>query len=207
MMYRNIAERLVAGYPFDWSEHSRMRETCVCGVEIVCSTLVNVIITFILLCCLSKEEACLIFFIVNGTVRIFSGGIHAKDHLNCFLTYIGILLCSAYAASYLDEIKFCLYILCIIVPVITMTINFKYGGMQSHLEIMERKKFNFYCKGFVTIYNAVLITLCMIEILSKTNLGAALRNGLYVMCFALLTQSISLFLGRKTCINYKDKRC
>lgn len=205
-MYRNIAERLVDGYSFDWEGNLRMRETCVCSVEIVCSTLVNSIIVAMLACLVSKESTFLIFFLVNGTVRLFSGGMHARSYRSCSVTYCTVLLVSVYMACYLESIKYIMYILCVVVPVISISINFKYGGMQEHLEEMERKKYRKVCKCLVLLYSAILIGICAMEIISGKDMGIEVRNGLYVQCFAMLTQSVLLFLGRKACVNYRNRR-
>ena len=204
-MYRRIAERLVDYYPYDWKENLRMKETCICGVEIVCSTLINIIILIALACLLSKQGACLIFFMINGMTRLFSGGVHAKNHRSCILFYIAVLLASVYAADYLDEIRYGMYVLCMIVPVVSISVNFKYGGMQKQLEEGERRKYKKICKYFIVMYNIILYVACGIEVMSGIPMGVDVRNSLYVGCFALLTQSISLFLGRKNCINYRNE--
>lgn len=202
-MYRRIAEWFVDGYHYDWEAKPRMKEACICSVETFCSTLINAIIIFSLACLLSKEIPCMIFVIVSGTTRLYSGGKHAKNHLRCILTYITLLLFSVYIADYMREMQKELYILVFLVFIFSVSINIKYGGMQRQLEHWERKKYRKICGGLVAFYNIVFIIVCVTELITGVSMGLSMRNSLYVGCFALLIQGVFLFMDRKQCINYK----
>lgn len=203
MMYRKIAERFVDEYNYDWAAKPRMKEACICSVEIFCSTLINAIIILSLACLLSKEIPCIIFVIVNGTTRLYSGGRHAKNYLRCILTYTALLLISVYTADYMKEMRKQLYILVFFVLVFSVSINIKYGGMQRQLENWERKKNRKICGGLVAFYNIVFIIVCITELITGISMGLSMRNFLYVGCFALLIQAALLYMDRKQCINHK----
>lgn len=202
-MYRRIAELFVDGYHYNWESNPRMKEACICSVEIVCSTMINIIIIFMMACLLSKEIPCIIFVIVNGTTRLFSGGKHAKNHSRCIMTYIGLLLLSVYIADYMGDMREEIYFLVMFVFIFSISINIKYGGMQKQLEEWERKKYRKICGVLVVFYNTVFVTACVTELIIGINMGATMRSWLYVGCFALLIQGVFLFMDRNQCINYR----
>ena len=198
-MYRKISEKLVNSYPCDWESNIRMKETCICGVEIVCSTIVNLLLITILACISSKELEVFLFFMVYGSMRLYSGGIHAKNHFRCILYYSTMLFASVYAAEYLAEFKGGIYILGVLVPVIALGSNYVYGGKQKKLEETESRKYAKTCRVITAILSVHLVIVCMVQCIWWDSIALEFRSYFYIQAFAMLFQSISLFLDRKQC--------
>ena len=198
-MYRRISEKLVNSYPCNWESDRRMKETCICGVEIVCSTIMNLLLIMILACVFSKEVEVFIFFMIYGSLRLYSGGIHAKNHFRCILYYSVILFASVYAAEYLRDFKSGIYILGVITPVITLGINYIYGGKQKNLEETESKKYARTCRIITVILSGYLGLMCLLQCIWWNSVPPEFRSYFYIQAFAMLFQSISLFLGRNQC--------
>lgn len=204
-MLRGVAEKIVEEYPCEWGENARLKEACICSVENVCALMINLVILMVISVLLSKEISCLVFFVTNGIIRMFSGGIHAPTHVKCISCYVGILLASIYMADLLEGEKAALYVMSAVVPILSIRINFKYGGMQTRLEAEENRKFSRYCKIMTLFFNGILVCAGLIEMLSGREMEKGVRNALFVIAFALITQSLSLFLARKNCYNNRDE--
>lgn len=203
-MLRRIAEKIVDQYPCEWGENVRLKEACICSVENVCALVINMVILVLVSVLLSKEISCLLFFVTNGSIRMFSGGVHAPTHTKCILFYMGIMIGSIYLADLLEEVKMILYVLSAVVPILSISINFKYGGMQTRLEAEENMKFSRYCKRTALFFNGILVCASVAEIISGREMGKDVRNALFVVAFALITQSLSLFFARKNCYNNRN---
>lgn len=194
-MYRKLSEKLVDAYNCNWEDNNRMRETCICGVEIFCSTLGNILILILLACLLSKQREILLFFIVYGASRMYAGGIHARNHFECMLIYTSVLLASIYAAAGLVNQNGLMYVAGVVVPVVTILINIRYGGKQKKLTEDDRLNYQKKCRVVVVFFNAILITLEIFSSFWKA-WGFA-GEAFWIMGFALLAQSVSLLLEGK----------
>ena len=199
-MYRKISEKLVNIYPCDWEKNLRMKETCICGVEVVCSTFINILIIIVLACALSKKVEVFIFFTVYGMMRVYSGGIHARNHVRCIFCYTAILLISVYVSGYLANFEMGVYVLVILVPIVTLTINYMYGGKQKEVEELEGKKYEICCRRITIFFNIILIIVCLLQAFGYNNMQLNVRKYFYIQAFAMLFQSVSLFLGKNQCI-------
>ena len=194
-MYRKLSEKLVDAYSCNWDENERMRETCICGVEILCSTLGNILILILLACLLSKQKEILLFFIVYGVSRMYAGGIHARNHFECMLLYTLILLASIYVAACLAGKNVAMYVAGVVVPVVTLSINIRYGGKQKKLSENERLIYQKKCRVVILFFNIALIALEIWTGFRST--GRFVEEAFWIMAFALLAQSVSLFLEGK----------
>lgn len=204
-MFRSLAEKIIDNYDSDWNNDIRVKEACVCSVENIMALVLNILILTIIAILLSKEKACFIFCLTNGSIRVFSGGIHASTHTKCILTYIAVMLISIYLAGVLQEIPIIFFLLSIMVPVFSIAVNFKYGGMQKNLDAEDNLKYSSYCKGMVLIFSSILICIGLIDLLSQKGVGISIRNFGLVESFALIVQSVSLLLARKNCYNSRDE--
>lgn len=204
-MLRCLAEKIIDDYDCDWDNDIRVKEACVCSVENIMALAINILLLTIIAILLSKEKVCFIFFLTNGFIRIFSGGIHASTHTKCISTYIIIMLISIYLAEFLQEIPIIFFVLSIMVPCFSIAVNFKYGGMQKKLEIEDNLKYSSCCKRMVLIFNSILICAGLMDLLSQNGIGISLRNIGLVESFALIVQSVSLLLARQNCYNSRNE--
>lgn len=205
-MYRKISQKLVQAYPCDWDKNLRMKETCICSVEIACSTIMNLFIITLLACFLSKKVEVAVFFIVYGIMRLYAGGTHAASHLKCILFYVMILLISIYAAEYLAKYPNGMYLLGFLVPLISLTVNHLYGGKQKTLEEAESRKYIKYCMAITIFFNISLLIMCFFQTLHLKGKNSDISIYFYIQSFAMLFQSFSLFLGRKQCTRNDDDK-
>jgi accessory gene regulator protein AgrB len=200
-MLRRIAEIITNNYREDWGDNERIKEACICSVENIISLILNMIILIILAIFFSKEKECLVFFLVNGILRSFSGGIHAPTHTKCILSYCIIMFTSIYLAEQLGEMSPVLSCITPIVAVYAVMVNYRYGGMQKRLELSENKKYHSISVKLSTLIGAFLIVSSWIDHLRGGLLQAGTRSLLWICCFALITQTTSLFLARDKCYN------
>lgn len=197
VVYRRVAERIIEEYDFDWKDNLRMKEALICSVENVIANAINVSIIITLALITGFRSEIFIYFFTFAAMRMYAGGVHAKDHLRCILTYICIMISAIVCTKCLVPIVGNdLLIICVSGLVLAGWINMKYGGRQR--ELGERK--NTYRKKLLLIY--LIITAFMLVVMTGYlhSKSVFLGEMLMIQLFALMAESISLYIIRKECI-------
>jgi len=207
-VYRKISEIIVNNYECAWEANSRMKETCICGVEAVCSTAVNVCIIAVIAMILHIQIEAMIFFITFAALRMYAGGAHASNYRKCISIYVVVMVLSIMTAKCLVRIDR-IYgdVFCIMSFVITCLINYIYAAKQKDignidLSIQFRKKV-FVILGVIGIN---MFLWCFIQQWSVFYQSNMIKELILVQAFAMLAQSIALFMNRKECINLMLKK-
>ena len=204
-MLRKIAEKIANNYREDWGENERIKEACICSVENTLALLINLVVLTILAILLSKEKEYFLFFLVNGILRTYSGGIHAPTHTKCTLYYFAVMLTSVYLAEQLGAMSMVLSLCSLPVSIYSFAINHRYGGMQKHLAISENKKYNKFSQVLSLFVCGFLLIVSWTDYLCGGILQNSARAMLWIICFAMLTQSTALYLAREKCYTEKGK--
>ena len=71
-------------------------EICAYGLELIVSAVLNIVILVMCSFILHEERYILFYFLGFIPLRLFAGGYHADNHLNCCITFAGIYLVSVF---------------------------------------------------------------------------------------------------------------
>lgn len=85
-------------------------EVCAYGLELLLSGLINIFI--LVLCSFILHEEKYIFFYFLGFIpmRLFAGGYHADNHLNCCIVFAGIYMISLFVKRFIIPVSMMLFI-------------------------------------------------------------------------------------------------
>lgn len=198
-MIRNLAEKIVAYYPCDWTCNERIKETCICSVDNFISLIINLVVVIFFAVISSSELACLVFFLTNGMIRCYSGGIHASSHIKCLVVYLVIMFSSIFLAEVLNENANSFILLSVSVPIGCFFVNYKFGGMQKELDSEDSIKYNKRTIILTLFFGGILFLAGLIDIVLHGAIVEKYRYYLLIECFAMLVQSFSLLLEKKLC--------
>ena len=197
-IYRGAAERLVEIYDFDWKENERMKEACICSVEaMIANGLDSVIVfTFALLAGIFIEM--LIFFVTFGMLRFYAGGAHAKNYVRCVLMYICVVCISIFITRRcIVAADIYTIIICLLSIIFSGIINYKYAARQKNLG----KRGGSYRRCAFAIYlfiSVFIFVSCLVYIFLNM---VFFQKIVLIQAFALVAQSIALFLDREAFTN------
>lgn len=196
--YREAAEQLVDIYDFEWKDNMRMKEACISSVESVIANIVNVTLITVLAIATGLWKEILIYFITFAAMRLYAGGAHAKNHLQCIIIYICILMtCIGCAKSYIPSARLHLFAICLGSIALSGWINRKYAGRQRGVG----KKSDDYRKKALLIYRIITIFMFGAFIAYTQISYSFLREMIVIQSLALTAQSMALFIERNECIN------
>lgn len=196
-LYRVSAEKLVNTYDFDWKDNLRMKEVCICSVE---SFLANMMNTVLLVVCaiitgLWKEMA--IYILTFATIRVYAGGVHAKDYIRCIISYVTIMLACIGCVKYcIPSARFYVCAILLVSVFFSGWINWKYAAKQKNCGTKRTA----YRKRALMMHRLItLFMLVMFMIYVKMGIGF-LGQMIMIQSFALSIQSITLWMERKECV-------
>lgn len=198
--YRGIAEKVVKAYDFDWQDNIRMKEACICSTEGVIANILNVSLILLVTLILKISQEAIIFMMTFAALRFYAGGAHEKNYVRCVSTYLCVLFtcitCARYGASIPDGWT---VIICSFSIVAAMIINRKYAARQQGLgerSIVYRRKFG---KIFLVIC-VFMISICVLYPCTENyDVREGMQKVVLLQAFALLAQSIALWIGRGEC--------
>lgn len=199
-VYREVAEKIVEIYDFDWKDNMRMKETCICSVEGVISNVVNVILLILTVTALGIAGEAAIFAGTFGAMRSYAGGAHAKNHARCILTYMCVLLISIGCAKYCSTMQDAsVYTICGLSMIMAMIVNCRYAAKQKRLG----ERTNVYRRKLSKIFIVICIFMTLICILSPYvqdySIKESLQEIVLIQAFALFAQSVALWIARDEC--------
>lgn len=199
-VYRGIAESIVEIYDFDWQDNIRMKETCICSVEGAIANILNVSLVVLIAIILRISQEAVIFIATFAALRFYAGGAHAKNYVRCISTYLCVLLISVVCAKYSASIQdIWINVFCGFSMITASIINCKYAARQQHLEertIAYRKKFG---RIFAVICTFMLSMCILYPNIKSCSIREGIREVVLIQSFALLAQSIALWIGRSEC--------
>lgn len=198
--YRGIAEKIVETYDFDWQNNTRMKETCICSVEGVIANIFNASLVLLTAMILKIPQEAIIFITTFAALRFYAGGAHAKNYIRCISTYLCALLVSVSCAQHGTSMQDgWIAMVCGFSMVIAAIINYKYAARQRCLgerTIVYRKRFG-------RIFTAICTFMISMCVLCPYTENYSVRKGIQkivlIQAFALLAQSIALWIGRSEC--------
>lgn len=197
-IYRGAAEKMVEMYDFEWEENLRMKEACICSVENVMANAINIsiVILFAVLTGLVKEIA--VYFLTFGVMRCYAGGAHAKNHFQCIILYICIMCASIITAKLLVNLpEIYTYCMCAISIVISGGLNSKYAARQKNIGTRRTE----YRKKALTIHKIISAFITIVCIGYPNTNSSFWQEIILIQTFALMVQSMALFINRKECVN------
>lgn len=114
MSYQIISKKLLSLFKIEVSTQTE-EDIYLYGIEILLATFINSIILCLIafLFHLEKEFLCYLFFFIP--LRAYSGGIHAKNHVYCFLLFILLLFLSIIIAIPISQYAYYPFIVLFII--------------------------------------------------------------------------------------------
>lgn len=198
--YRGIAEKVVEIYDFDWQNNIKMKEACICSVEGVIANIFNVGLVLLIAAALKISQETIIFMLTFAALRIYAGGAHAKNYIKCMLAYLCVLLASVSCAKYGVSVQGgWTAAVCGFSMLAAAVINYKYAARQQCLgerTIVYRKKF---CRIFINICIFMIAVCILYPHIANDTVRETMQKIILLQAFALLAQSIALWLGRNEC--------
>lgn len=99
--YDMLADRLIDLANVDWNGRESQRNSCRYGIEMLISTVVNFLLVLLIGSLLGIFKETVIYLVIWGSLRIFSGGRHASNHRNCIVAFIAIMVLVIFISNYL----------------------------------------------------------------------------------------------------------
>lgn len=99
--YETLAEKLIDLTGIDWQEREDQRNTCRYGLEMLTAFLANCFLLFFLGIFSGMLREVCIYLAAWGSLRLFAGGRHAKNHLNCIVSFTTVMLLVIWSGQYL----------------------------------------------------------------------------------------------------------
>lgn len=197
-----MAEKIVNEYDFDWTENPRGKEVCITSVEMFCANVLNVALVFLLVLVLGVWKEALVFFVTFGLLRLYGGGGHAKNYMQCVTIYTVVLMASIAGAKIGRNLPVeCLYAVMMTGMLFSVGINRKYAGKQCNIGSAQNK----FRKGSLVILAFVecemLIMGTLIAYMEQGSVRGIMMEFMFLQIFAVITQSIALYAGKKECIS------
>lgn len=197
-IYRSAAERLVDIYDFDWKDNERMKEACICSVEGVIANILDVAIVFMFAALTGVFWEMLIFFISFGLMRFYAGGAHAKNYVRCVTTYICVMylsICLTRQCIMLPTV--CTIGICVVSILFSGWVNGKYAAKQR--SVGSRKEL--FRRNALIIHRVISIFMILNCIGCLCVNDWVWQEVIWIQAFALVAQSVALFMDRKNCVN------
>ena len=79
--YAKAAEKVVDLAEIDWQGRQELRETCLYGMEMLIALINNCFLVILVGVISGKLMEVLIYTVAWGSLRLFAGGRHGKNHL------------------------------------------------------------------------------------------------------------------------------
>jgi accessory gene regulator B len=189
--YDMLADKLIDLANIDWSGRESQRNSCRYGLEMLIATIVNFVLVIITGSLLGILKEAFIYLIAWGSLRLFSGGSHARNHRNCIITFIAVMLVVIYTCKYLlAGVNAGYYEIAALT--IAFILNAIYAGNQKR-DLGKRKKNK-------RISLIILTTYLLIVVLGNTVFSANSADHRYmlsVMTGAILAESLFLIPIKK----------
>lgn len=157
------------------------------GIEIILSSIMNLLLVFVLGSCLWGWIETLVFILLFCPIRQFSGGYHAKTHLLCTIGFLTLFFLVGKFVYTFADFKGCIFmcIICIFIIGIVSPVDTRNKRMSECAKKNCRKK---------------VIIILSIEIIIILSFGMVLRlRFIQAATVALLVECFLLGLGK--CVN------
>lgn len=127
--YEVLADKLIDLANVDWRGRESQRNTCRYGMEMLISLIVNFGLTLIIGLLLGIFKEVLIYLLAWGSLRLFSGGRHAANHLNCISIFITVMVLVIFISKFL-VVRIDIRNIEIAVFIVAFILNSLYAGNQ-----------------------------------------------------------------------------
>lgn len=97
MSYRLMSKKLLSLLNIEVTNQQE-EDIYLYGIELLLATIINCAILAILSAILQIEKEVFFYLIFFTPLRLYGGGIHAKNHIQCIFLFISLLLVSIFAA-------------------------------------------------------------------------------------------------------------
>ncbi len=188
-MISEISQRTAGFLSENMIIETEHKEVYAYGIEILLSTILNLIVALTIALISHEFVACLINLTAFVTVRIYAGGYHADTHWGCMTTLIGVLLIFIFVAKFISlEL---IMILSPILLIISAVIIFKYAPVEHpNKPLSDKKKLKLRRKALVSLSIWVLFCICFYFI--KTEFTFYAVSGIFSLAVALIAEKIKL---------------
>ncbi len=133
--YGMLAEKLINLTDIDWQGKEEQRNTCRYGLEMLIALIANCMLMILIGVVSGRQKEMFIYLFAWGSLRLFAGGRHAKNHMQCITSFTAVMLLVIYAGRYLavyEEVK----IIILAFMLAGLVINAVYAGR--HKEDKEK---------------------------------------------------------------------
>lgn len=195
-LYRMTAEKIVNLYDHDWKEQVKLKEACICSVEIVVASALHLIILFTLAVISGLVFEVLLYFVTFGLLRFYAGGIHAKSFAQCITIYCILMFSEICGIKYyLLEQTIPFVVVFFLSLYLAEVIHDRFAARQMYLEDDEPRS----RRRATLILRIIMSEMGLLFCVCIASKSMLLREILYIQAFALMTQSICLFFNRNQC--------
>lgn len=197
-VYRGVAEKLVERYEHNWYNNVRLKETCICSVEMLIANSVNICVVVLVALALKIPREVLVFFATFAGLRYYAGGVHAKNYFQCITIYLSILLTSIYCVKQCIHLTdLVIYFLCIVSMILAAVMNYKYAAKQNGRKnkIADYRRKTYYVLS--VIESVMIIFGVTFPYIKNEMLQDMMKETMLIQVCALLTHSVSLYLSNR----------
>ena len=194
--YRGVAEKLVERYDYEWRNNIRLKEACICSVEMLVANVVNICIVALVALVLKIPREVFVFFATFAALRFYAGGIHARNYRECISVYVCVLLASIYTVKQcIGMDSAVVYLLVIISMVQAVIVNYKFAAKNNGCKdrIAEYRRKTFWVLG--VIESVMLLLEVALPYIKNEMIQDIVKETLLIQVCALLVHSASLYLS------------
>ncbi|MGL5716597.1 MAG: accessory gene regulator ArgB-like protein [Paraclostridium sp.] len=103
-MIKSISNRITSFLVCNKSIENEDSEVCSYGLEILISSLINLVVVLILGVIFRKFIQTVVFVICYCSIRQYSGGYHANTHIKCIFTFLCMYLVTVFVSGEIDSV-------------------------------------------------------------------------------------------------------
>ncbi len=101
LTYKRLAEKFINLTDIDWNGRDEQRNTCVYGLEMLIAFVVNCMLLLLAGIVTGQMKEIMIYTFAWGSLRLFAGGGHARNHLYCIVYFVAVMYLVIKISGYL----------------------------------------------------------------------------------------------------------
>ena len=161
------------------------------GIELLLSTIFNLIIAIIIALISNEFIPCVINLTAFVTIRMYAGGYHADTHWGCMLTLVCVL--SAFILIIKTFSTATIRFLSPILWVLSVLILYKFAPVEHpNKPISEKKKMKLRKKSLISFF--IWTIFCIIFYFVKTEVCFYAVTGIFTLTCAMVAEKIKLLI-------------
>lgn len=163
------------------------------AAKVIIHGIINIVITILIGIFFGMLKECVCLFITFFILRKFTGGLHAKKYIYCFISSIVLIILSLFIIRYLEQNSKQLLFICILVfSAILIWLFSPIENSNKVLSLKEKKVFK-YISSFLTLVILLVVLFCL-----NNNISIAYSFGLgeIITAFLLIISLLKKYIER-----------